>query len=102
MSKIWYCKIGEIDDQYLMHGADKPMRDAVKNAYMNFLGPEPNFIFSGWGSKLTEAERAVVENREPNDLLIERAYELLRLHADGTHISSEELVPIVKGLLERV
>lgn len=61
--KIWECKIGEVDS--VAGGADYPMRQAVAAAYREITGAEPVFIFSGWGALLTEAERAVVENRLP-------------------------------------
>jgi len=61
--KTWTCKIGEHD--FDQHGADSPMRDAVTEAYRKVTGQEPVFVFSGWGGELTEIERAVVENREP-------------------------------------
>jgi hypothetical protein len=63
--KIWDCKIGEVDAEKLPHGADLPMRQAVRKGYKELTGEEPLFIFSGWGGKLDEGERAVVENREP-------------------------------------
>lgn len=62
-TKIWECKIGEVDS--VAGGADYPMRQAVAAAYREITGAEPVFIFSGWGALLTEAERAVVENRLP-------------------------------------
>jgi len=62
-TKIWECKIGEVDS--VAGGADYPMRQAVAAAYREVTGSEPVFIFSGWGALLTEAERAVVENRLP-------------------------------------
>lgn len=61
--KTWYCKIGEGVPQ--VDAADGPMRQAVARAYEEITGEEPDFIFSGWGAKLTEAERAVVEDRLP-------------------------------------
>jgi len=66
--KIWSCKIGETND--LPHGADLPMRIAIAEAYTRITGKTPDFIFSGWGAELTEAERAVVEDRSPRDFLI--------------------------------
>lgn len=60
---IWECKIGEVDGVHLPPGSDSPMRAAVYEAYKRLTGKEPNFIFSGWHSQLTEEERAVVENR---------------------------------------
>lgn len=64
--KIWTCKIGEVE--FDQHGADAPMREAIRRAYMEVTGQEPKFIFSGWGGELEECERAVVENRPPNPL----------------------------------
>ena len=65
MEKIWECKIGgEVGD--LPAGADGPMRQAVQTAFKTLTGVEASFTFSGWGATLTEGERAVHENREPN------------------------------------
>lgn len=61
--KTWYCKIGEAE--VLQHPGDEIMRKAVTEAYKRVTGEEPVFIFSGWGAELTEAERAVVEDRLP-------------------------------------
>ena len=63
--KIWTCKIGEVEPSLLPDGADHPMRVAVCSAYELLTGQEPEFLFSGWGGSLTEAERAVVEERMP-------------------------------------
>lgn len=60
---IWTCKIGETNN--LPMGADFPMREAVRRAYWEITGTQPEFIFSGWGGELNENERAVVENRPP-------------------------------------
>lgn len=65
--KIWSCKIGEVDVGLLPTGADHPMRRAVEEAYQRLTGQESQFIFSGWGAELTEGERAVVENRMPQE-----------------------------------
>lgn len=62
--KTWYCKIGEATDP--IDGADNTMRSAVERTYEWVIGEKPAFIFSGWGGELTEAERAVVENRPPD------------------------------------
>lgn len=59
--KIWDCKIGEIDAAKLPLGADLPMRRAIEDAYYRLTGEYPQFLFSGWGGKLTESERAVVD-----------------------------------------
>jgi hypothetical protein len=64
MANIWSCKIGETDKP-LPPGADAPMRKAVEQAYRELTGEEAVFNFSGWGAKLSESERAVVEDREP-------------------------------------
>jgi hypothetical protein len=66
--QIWQCKIGECD--FNQHGKDLPMREAVATAYRDLTGHEPTFLFSGWSAELTEPERAVVEDRDPdtNDL----------------------------------
>src|SRR5574343_587163 len=64
-TKIWECKIGEVDS--VAGGADYPMRQAVAAAYREITGAEPVFIFSGWGALLTEAERAVVEAGKDTD-----------------------------------
>jgi hypothetical protein len=61
MAKIWYCKIGEVDEEKLPHGSDAPMREAVEQKYRELTGEEPVFLFSGWGAELTEFERIVVE-----------------------------------------
>lgn len=64
MKNIWYCKIGEdVGDGFPRGGADAPMREAIREAYLKLTGKEPEFIFSGWGQTLTEGERAVVERR---------------------------------------
>lgn len=66
--KIWSCKIGEVDKAKLSDGADLPMRQAVKEAYIRITGQAPEFLFSGWGAELTEIERSIVEPRsEPCD-----------------------------------
>lgn len=59
MSKIWECKIGECDPHDLPRGADAPMREAIRKAYIKIVGKEPAFIFSGWGGDLTDIERDI-------------------------------------------
>lgn len=61
----WSCKIGETWRSGLPPGSDGPMRNAVEAAYRDLTGEDPDFVFSGWGAKLTEHERAVAEDREP-------------------------------------
>lgn len=65
-SKIWFCKIGEVDAAKIPEGGDLPMRQAVEEAYFDLTGETAKFNFSGWGATLDEGERAVVENREPS------------------------------------
>lgn len=62
----WYCKIGEVDREVLgTDPADPPMREAIERAFKRIAGEDAKFCFSGWGAELTEAERAVVEDRQP-------------------------------------
>lgn len=67
--RIWECKIGEVDSADLPKAADGPMQEAVRKAYRELTGREPTFTFTGWGGSLTESERAVVEDREPDPSL---------------------------------
>jgi hypothetical protein len=60
---VWACKIGDASGSAFK---DENMRTAVVRAYEQLTGQQPDFIFSGWGGDLSEAERAVVENREPD------------------------------------
>lgn len=62
---IWACKIGPADRGELPDGADGPMRRGAAATFFALTGQEADFIFSGWGATLDEAERAVLENREP-------------------------------------
>lgn len=70
--KIWTCKIGGNADTPTPRWSDGPMRQAVEAAFEKVTGKAPAFLFSGWGSSLTEPERAVVENRLPNRAEVER------------------------------
>lgn len=64
--KMWHCEIGEVDCDKIPMGGDSPMRDAVAKAFKDLTREDSIFIFSGWGNKLSEGRRAVVENRAPN------------------------------------
>jgi hypothetical protein len=78
--KIWACKIGEVTPDKLQKGeSDGVMRDAVEAAYKGLTGEDPKFTFSGWGAELTEPERAVVENRIPNEQYEADVTALMRL-----------------------
>jgi hypothetical protein len=55
------------------------MRRAVEAAYRAVTGAEPAFLFSGWGGKLDECERAVVEKRLPDPLKdVPQAFEAIK------------------------
>lgn len=62
---VWSCKIGEAGA--LPDGADLPMRTAIRAAYLQLTGEEPEFLFSGWGAELTEGEREAVESMSRSD-----------------------------------
>lgn len=64
--RMWHCEIGEVDCGKIPMGGDSPMRDAVAKAFKDLTGEDDVFIFSGWGNKLSEGRRAVVENRMPD------------------------------------
>lgn len=63
---IWTCKIGG-PGMLEGGGQDLPMREAIERAYVEIVGREPEFIFSGWAGKLDECERAMVEDRTPRE-----------------------------------
>lgn len=65
--KIWSCKIGECEEGDLPFGSDGPMREAVEEAYKKITGKEPDFLFSGWGGKLDEYERMVVDETQKRE-----------------------------------
>jgi len=64
--KIWTCKIGATVPAELPSGSDLPMRHAVEAEFKRLTGRHAAFTFSGWAGELTEVERAVVEDREPD------------------------------------
>jgi hypothetical protein len=59
--KVWSCKIGFADGRRLPRAADGPMREAIAEAFRELTGHEPDFIFSGWGAELDDAEKRVIE-----------------------------------------
>ena len=77
--KTWACKIGEVDPSLVPRGGDFPMRRAVEKAYHDLTGEWPQFIFSGWGAELDQAERAVVEATGPDAEVVQFGEE----HADA-------------------
>lgn len=58
---VWSCKIGVIGKISLPPGSDTPMRDAIADAFREIAHKEPEFMFSGWGTELTEEERNIVK-----------------------------------------
>ena len=92
MEKIWECKIGGVVGD-IPQGSDHPMRKAVEAAFMKLTGVHPQFIFSGWGSSLTEGERAVIEERVPIYEKTEtgiREAELAAAEARGREVGLQE------------
>ncbi len=61
----WSCRVGELPRDWLPKGSDEAMRRAVARAYEKLTGQPPDFLFTGWGARLSEAERAVHEDRLP-------------------------------------
>lgn len=61
--KIWKCKIGEVEEDDMPEGADRPMRQAVIEAYEELTGEAPRFAFTGWGGALSETEQKIIESR---------------------------------------
>ena len=61
MSKelLWSCRIGAASS--IPPYADQPMRDAIRKAYTELTGEEPDFIYSGWGEPLTEEEKTKIK-----------------------------------------
>lgn len=59
---VWECKIGYSGP--LPVGADAPMREAVRRAFVELTGLEPSFLFSGWGGSLTDLEKSVIAHQE--------------------------------------
>lgn len=78
----WTCKIGEAPGSF----KDLPMREAIARAYEELTGQPPTFVFSGWGGELTEAERAVVEDRLPGP----RVWAMPEIPDDVTAVSDRE------------
>lgn len=80
--KVWECKIGPAMAAELPPGADRQMREAVKNAFRRMTGREPDATFSGWGGEFNPSEKAVVWNKAPDfDEVV--AFEVSRLRERG-------------------
>jgi hypothetical protein len=62
-NNIWSCKIGASGN--VPNGGDLPMRKAIQQAYFELTGEHPEFLFSGWGAKLTHGQyMCVMEGRK--------------------------------------
>ena len=61
--QIWSCKIGVVDVDILLDGADAPLRKAVEKAFIELTGKEPTFLFSGWNAELDRFEREAVDKK---------------------------------------
>lgn len=80
--KVWECKIGPAMAGELPSGADGPMRAAIEKAFRGMTGRDADALFSGWGGEFNPAEKAVIENTEPDfDEVV--AYEANRLRERG-------------------
>lgn len=111
-TRMWFCKIGEVENRFLeevsrgyhLHGGalDPPMRNAVEAVYKKLLGVESTFCFSGWGAQLTEYERAVVEDREPEHSVIQDAYDYIAREAENVNGEYSESARIMQGLLDEI
>lgn len=67
MGSVWECKLGEPPDSDIFDlpdGADSPMREAVRKAYIELTGKEPYVIFSGWGAEFSTEELEVIKEIE--------------------------------------
>jgi hypothetical protein len=63
---MWICKIGARSGAMrLASGVDEVMRKAAREAFRSVTGMDAEFIFSGWGGDLTEAEKLIVDDRVP-------------------------------------
>lgn len=61
--RVWDCQIGgDVGD--LPWGADDPMRQAIRQAYRELTGKEPEFLFSGWGGKLSPEQKALLKEEK--------------------------------------
>lgn len=58
--RVWRCKIGGVTPNELPGGSDLPMRQAVEEAFLKITGVEAQFLFSGWGARVSALERAVI------------------------------------------
>lgn len=67
---VWSCKIGWTYKVDLPHGADNFMRKSVTAALTNMRDFSMCQCFSGWNSRFSETELAVIEGRTVNHMLL--------------------------------
>lgn len=87
----------------LPDGADGPMRNAVRNAYLQMAKVPPDYFFSGWGGRLTAAETGVAFNRviPVEERLHVKAAGIANQFRDGG-LDYSEMLDAMKLLLEDV
>ena len=68
--RYWICIIGSVEEIKLGFGADAPLRNAVKKAYVKMIGDEDNICWSGWGSGQEKVDTLnVIWSMDKNDPL---------------------------------
>jgi hypothetical protein len=55
-SEYWICIIGGTNSKNLPHGADAPLRSAVKIAFNKTIGHYDDNCWSGWGTEKTKVD----------------------------------------------
>lgn len=105
MGDVWRCKIGYLNDEERLGDLplDPAMRRAVGKGFIGITGREPDFVFSGWGAKLTEGELAAHEDRDPklNEIRNE-AYKYIKAEATNTTSEYSKAARIIQGLLDEI
>ncbi len=60
----WTCTVGPTDRGKLTVAADSPMREAIRRAFLEITGHEPEFLFSGWGQPPSESEQEYIDSHK--------------------------------------
>ena len=69
MKNYWMCIVGPTERKDLPDGADSPMRKAVKKAFYDTAGHDPEHNWSGWGMDKETKDRVMKAwNSDPEDL----------------------------------
>ncbi len=63
----WTCTVGPTDRGKLTVAADSPMREAIRRAFLEITGHEPEFLFSGWGQPPSESEQEYIDSHKRRD-----------------------------------